>query len=142
MSHTPRLADAASGLDHHITDLGGLISLALALVTVFTTVRAQRSIDRDSQTGLTRDSMLIEVALDIGLVVLTIGVILAAAPLFVGAVQSLSIGHQRGALRTTFAVVWVLLIALAVWQLKILGRTITTTRTVWSKRAPRQKKTD
>ena len=86
--------------------------------------------------------MLIEVALDIGLVVLTIGVILAAAPLFVGTVQSLSIGHQRGALRTTFAVVWVLLIALAVWQLKILGRTITTTRTVWSKRAPRQKKTD
>jgi hypothetical protein len=136
MSPAPALTDQASSLDHHITDLGGLIALALALVTVFTTVRAQRSLDRDSQTGLTRDSMLGQVALDLGLVVLTIGVILAAAPLFVGAVKSLAIGHERGALRLTFAIVWVLLIALAIWQLMILRRTVRTTSKVWTLRAP------
>ncbi len=81
--------------------------------------------------------MFAELVLDVGLVVLTIGVILAATPLFVGAIQHLSIGHQRGALRITFAVVWVLLIALALWQLTIVSSTIKTTSKVWSKRAQR-----
>jgi hypothetical protein len=53
----------------------------------------------------------------------------------VGAVQYLAIGHERGALRLTFAVVWVLLIGLAAWQLTILKSTFTTTKSVWATRA-------
>lgn len=131
----PAKVDPAKALDGHITDLAGLISLALALVTVFTTVRATRATARKRQEGLTRDDMLGELILDIGLLVLTVGVILAATPLFVGAIQHLAIGHQRGALRMTFAVVWVLLIGLAAWQVTILESTVGSTKSVWSIRA-------
>jgi hypothetical protein len=130
----PINTDPTKALDGHITDLGGLISLALVLVTVFTTVRATRAAARKRQEGLTRDDMFGELILDVGLLILTVGVILAATPLFVGASQHLAIGHERGALRLTFAVVWVLLIALAAWQLTILKSTLTTTRSVWATR--------
>ena len=124
-------ADTTKALDQHITDLGGLIALALALVTVFTTVRATRAIERGGKTGLTHEALLGELGLDFGLFALTVGVILAACPLFVGAVQHLAIGHQSGALRITFAVVWVLLVGLAGWQLLILRSTLGTTKKVW-----------
>lgn len=128
-------SDPAQALDRHIADLGGLVSLALALVTVFTTIRASRAVARKRREGLTRDDMYGEFALDSGLLVLTMGVIVAATPLFLGALQYLAIGHERGALRLTFAVVWLLLIALAVWQGAILRSTWSTTRTVWAIRA-------
>jgi hypothetical protein len=76
----PIRVDPTTALDGHITDLGGLIALALALVTVFTTVRATRAAARKRQEGLTRDDMLGELILDIGLLVLTVGVVLAATP--------------------------------------------------------------
>jgi hypothetical protein len=124
--------DAMELLDRQIADLGGLIALALALVTVFTTVRSSRAAARKSRTGLKRDDMVGELILDGLLVALTVGVILAATPLVVGAFEHLAIGHQRGALRLTFAVVWLLLIGLAVWQLTILRATIETACSVWS----------
>ena len=131
MSVLVRSPDPTQALDRHITDLGGLIALALALVTVFTTVRATRAVERRGKTGLTHEALLGELGLDFGLFALTVGVILAASPLFVGAVQHLAIGHQRGALRIMFAVVWVLLIGLAAWQLMILRSTISTAKKVW-----------
>lgn len=124
-----------TSLDKHITDLGGLISLALALVTVFTTVRSTRAAARKGNEGLTRDDMIGELILDALLIVLTVGVILASVPLFVGAVGHLAIGHQSGSLRLTFAIVWVLLIALAAWQATILKSTIKSTKAAWGRRS-------
>jgi hypothetical protein len=126
--------NSLASLDKHITDLGGLISLALALVTVFTTVRSTRAATRKGETGLTRDDMIGELILDSFLIALTAGVILAAAPLFVGAVGHLAIGHQSGSLRLIFAIVWVLLIALAAWQTTILKSTIKSTKKAWGRR--------
>lgn len=119
-------------LDKHITDLGGLIALVLALVTVFTTIRSTRAAARRSQVGLKREAVLGELLLDIGLFVLTLGVIVAASPLFVGSVNHLAFAHQRGVLRSTFALVWILLIPLAAWQLTILRTTGRTTWRVWN----------
>jgi hypothetical protein len=126
--------NSLGSLDKHITDLGGLVSLALALVTVFTSVRSTRAATRKGETGLTRDDMIGEMILDSLLVVLTAGVILASTPLFVGAVGHLAIGHQSGSLRLTFTIIWVLLIALAAWQISILKSTIKSTKKAWGKR--------
>jgi hypothetical protein len=127
-------AHSLASLDKHIADLGGLISLALALVTVFTTVRSTRAATRKAQTGLTRDDMIGEMFLDLLLIVLTVGVILAATPLFAGAVGHLAIGHQKGSLRLTFAIVWLLLLALAAWQATIVRATFKSTKAAWGRR--------
>ena len=134
MNGLVRAVAALTALDGHITDLGGLISLALALVTVFTTVRSTRAAARKHQEGLTRDDMVGELILDVLLIVTTIGMILAAAPLFVGALPHLAIGHRSGSLRLTFALVWLLLLALAAWQSTILRSTFKSTKAVWSRR--------
>lgn len=125
--------NSLASLDKHITDLGGLISLALALVTVFTTVRSARAATRKGEAGLTRDDMIGELILDSLLIALTAGVILAATPLFVGAAGHLAVGHQSGSLRLTFAIVWLLLIALAAWQTTIVKSTIKSTKAAWSR---------
>jgi hypothetical protein len=121
-------------LDSAITDVGSLVGLALALVTVFTTARSTRAAERKRQTGLTRDDLIGELFLDGGLLVLTAGVLLAATPLLVAAVPHLAIGHVRGSLRLLFAVVWVLLLFLVGWQVTIFRATLRSTRLVWRRR--------
>jgi hypothetical protein len=128
-------SDALRTLDGRITDVGSLISLALALVTVFTTVRSARAGQRRKET-LTREDMIGELTLDCLLITLTLGVLLAATPLFLGAVEHLAVGHASGSLRLTFAIVWALLIGLAAWQTTILKSTIKSTKSAWNRRAP------
>jgi hypothetical protein len=111
--------DPAGRLDKQITDLGGLVSLALALVTVFTATRARVAAERQSAEGLKRGPVRGELALDVGLLVLTIGVIIATAPIAFDALGRQEVGHNAGALRLVIVVVWLLLCALAVWQITI-----------------------
>jgi hypothetical protein len=119
-------AAAAQGadLDDSIQNLGGLISLALALVTVFTAQRWQAMRDRRAIEGKTKLRVLQGAAVDLVLLVLTLALTLAATPIVVDAVDELSIGRSRGALRSTFVVVWVLLVGLIVWQVSIAWRTL------------------
>ena len=125
--------DPGARLDKQITDLGGLVSLAMALVTVFTVARSRVAVERQKAEGLKRPQMLGGPALDVGLLILTAGVIVATAPIAFDAVGRQAIGHNAGALRLVIAVVWMLLCALAVWQVAIAGRTLQQSRRVWTR---------
>jgi hypothetical protein len=113
--------------------VGGLVALAMALVTVFTAARSQAAIGRRKAEGLTRADMFGELLLDTGLLVLTVGVIVATAPIVVEALGQLEIGRSAGALRLVIVVVWVLLCALSTWQWSIAVATARQTGRVWKR---------
>jgi hypothetical protein len=120
------VASAASlnALDRHISDLGGLISLGLVLVTVFTAQRWQAMRDRRGIPGRTKQQALEGALVDLGLLLLTSLLAVAAGPLMVDAVRHSDFGHTAGALRSTFVVVWALLIGLVLWQGSIAARSL------------------
>jgi len=118
------LAEAATATDRRITDLGGLISLALALVTVFTAARAQAVSTRAEERAKTKLRILRAAGVDLALLATTTALTLAALPLFLDSVRDLAPVHARGAIRSVFAIVWVLLTGLIGWQLWINWRTL------------------
>ena len=125
----------ASTTDQRITELGGLISLALALVTVFTAQRWQALRDRREVPGKTKLRVLQGSAIDLSLLALTVALTAAAFPLFRDALEDLSWGDSESALRSTFAVIWLLLVGLIVWQVSIAARTVAQVRgRPWRKR--------
>lgn len=124
---------ADARVDRQITDVGGLVALAMALVTVFTAARAQAGIRRRQAEGLTRADMVGELVLDLGLLLLTVGVMVATAPIVLDALGRQEIGRNAGALRLTIVVVWVLLCALSVWQLTIAKGTLAQYGRVWDR---------
>jgi hypothetical protein len=116
-------ATRAAMIDKRITDLGGLISLALALATVFTATRSAALVTRAKEQGKTKWRVMQALALDLLLFAATIALTLAAVPLFLDAARNLDVTDSAGALRSVFAIVWLLLVGLVAWQLGISWRT-------------------
>jgi len=117
------LATSPAGIDKRITDLGGLISLALALATVFTAARSQALQTRAKEQGKTKLRVLRALALDLVLLAAIIALTLAALPLFLDSVRRLDVTDSAGALRSVFVIDWLLLCGLIAWQLGISWRT-------------------
>jgi hypothetical protein len=119
-------ASAASlaALDRQIADLGGLISLGLVLVTVFTAQRWQAMRDRRGIPGRTKQQALEGALVDLVLVLATSLLAVASGPLMFDAARHADFGHTAGALPSTFVVVWALLIGLILWQGSIAARSL------------------
>jgi hypothetical protein len=120
---TAILATGVTVIDKRITDLGGLISLALALATVFTATRSSALMARRNEQGKTKMRVLRALALDLLLLAAIVLLTLAALPLFLDSARHLSVTKSTGALRSVFAIVWLLLVGLVAWQAGISGRT-------------------
>lgn len=110
--------------DQQISDLGSLIALALALVTVFTAQRAQALRERRDIPGKTKLRVFQGSVLDLALFAPTAALTAAALPLARAAVDEGDLFSAEGALRTTFAIVCLLLVGLLAWQLSIGWRTL------------------
>jgi hypothetical protein len=118
------VAPLASATDKRITDLSQLISLALALVTVFTASRASALTQRAAERAKTKLRVLRAAGVDLALLATTLALTLAATPLFLDSVRDLAPLHAAGALRSVFSVVWLLLVGLIAWQSSISWRTL------------------
>lgn len=115
-------------LDDRIRAFGGLVSLLLALITLFT---AQRwTAVKELSTASKRRPLLVAggPVLDGLLLVLTCCLFLAGLPLALDAVDQLDFLRVSGALRSAFAAVWVALVGLMGWQVALLHGSIDAAR--------------
>jgi hypothetical protein len=102
-----------------ITEVSTLIGLLLVLVTLFTSEQA-RAVDaeRRREGGSTRGAGRRITAISLCLAVVTIVAVLSTAPLVWDVIKFLVDGDAEP-VQAVFALVWLLLVPLAFWQLVI-----------------------
>jgi hypothetical protein len=107
-------------LTERIGQASGLIGLLLALVTLFTSEQS-RALDAERRRvgGSTRGARRRIVAICTSLAVLTLAALFALAPLVLDVCRALVEG-EGDPLLIVFALVWLLLVPLVVWQLAIV----------------------
>jgi hypothetical protein len=106
-------------LSGEIGDFGSLVGLLLALTTLLTANRASALAELNKAADLDRGDKWREVVLDAGLALITTLVFLAGLPLAVRAAHGLHPLAHGGQLRSVFVLVWVLLVALVLWQVRL-----------------------
>lgn len=108
-------------LDAAIRNTTSAVSIVLALLVLFTDRRArglegwQREPHRTSR-AVARWA----IALDCALVLATLVLLVSISPLALDAARHLAIGHERGALRGLFVLIWLGLLAVSGLQLWIV----------------------
>lgn len=110
------------GLEDEIRSVATLASVTLALLTLFTTrraehLKAQKADGQIRALTLRRAPALLP---DVALLALTIGALVAMAPLFVDAFAPGELGRRDGALRSMFSLIWAGFLVLAGYQLWLL----------------------
>jgi hypothetical protein len=103
-----------------IGDLGALVGLLLALVTLFTANRATAIRTLKAAPDLTDRERVREIWLNASLAAVTFLVFLAGLPLVVRALNELHPLAHGGPVRSVFILVWLLLIGLIAWQVSLV----------------------
>jgi Zn-dependent protease len=118
-----RQAIGGPSLDDTIKGVASMASISLALLTLFTTRRTEAvARAEENLAAFSREELRGGLVVD-ALLTLVTGIALAAmAPLLVSALDGLQFGHQAGALRTIFVVVWVAFLGLVVYQVRLVVR--------------------
>lgn len=98
-----------------------LIGVLVALVTLFT-LEQQRRLDQERlrEGGASRKELdkVRNLTIGLGLVTgLATGIL---APLFYGALRTFSLGAPTSAVLSVFVLVWLLLVALLIWQISLI----------------------
>ena len=127
MSHG-LIAISRAIIDRRIRDLGDVTSLALALLTVFTGQRWLALRERASDEGISKLEVLGGGAVDFVIFAATLGLAAVALPLVVSAIKTHNFTHSEGVVRSSFLIVWVLVVGLLIWQATILVRTCLQTK--------------
>ncbi len=108
-------------LNDEIGSFGGLVGLALALATLFTSWQASALNRLRGEPTPTRGEAWREVAIDAALATATTLVFLAGLPLWVDSVRELHPLADGGPLRSVFVIVWILLVGLIAWQVALVA---------------------
>jgi hypothetical protein len=112
----------ATTLVEQVRDAANLLGLLLALDTLFTTEQARRLSEQRAREGGARRSVLRGVRLmAIGLAVLTAGSVAILAPLMVGVLGAIG-GDDWEPVLGVFALTYLLLAGLLVWQIQLMVR--------------------
>ncbi len=114
-SHCVQQLAAPDALNDRIRGFAALVGLVLVLVTLFTSQRNSHIQELRGGTPQKRD-WTTEIWLNSVLAVFTVGLFLAGLPLFIDSAEDLHPLRNAGPLRGAFVLVWLLLIALIVWQ--------------------------
>jgi hypothetical protein len=112
----------ATTLVEQVRDAANLLGLLLALDTLFTTEQARRLAEQRAREGGARRHALRGVqATALGLAVLTAGSVAILAPLMVGVVREIGDDEWEPVLGV-FALTYLLLVGLLVWQIQLMVR--------------------
>jgi uncharacterized membrane protein len=106
-------------LADEISSLGSLVGLMLALAALLTANRSNTIAKLDEQANLSAAERRQEVLLDVLLAIATIVTFLGGLPLAVRAVNNLHPLAHEGPIRSVLIMVWVLLIGLVGWQIRL-----------------------
>jgi hypothetical protein len=114
---------AALQLDDIIEGFGGLVGLILALITLFTGARdaAVRGLEEHVLTKKSQEHLQTEARLAWALFAATGLLFLAGLPLWIRTLAHWSWSTDHS-VRWVFAIVWILLVPLAIWQQNIARR--------------------
>jgi hypothetical protein len=112
----------ATTLVEQVRDAANLLGLLLALDTLFTTEQARRLAEQRAREGGARRHALRGVRLAaLGLAVLTAGSVAILAPLMSGVLGAVG-GDDWEPVLGVFALTYLLLVALFVWQIQLVVR--------------------
>ncbi len=112
----------ATTLVAQVRDAANLLGLLLALDTLFTTEQARRLAEQRAREGGARRQALRGVRLTaLGLAVLTAGSVAILAPLMVGVLGAIG-GDDWEPVLGVFALTYLLLVGLFVWQIQLVVR--------------------
>lgn len=106
-------------LNERIGDLAGLVGLILALITLLTANRNSTLTDLRKSASPKVTDALREMLLDASLVLVTSLVFLAGFPLWIDTIKVLHPLSSAGPVRSVFALAWLLLVPLIVWQARL-----------------------
>jgi hypothetical protein len=110
----------APGLDKEIVDYAGVVSLLLVLLTLFTLQRAGAlDVLRRSDDPTMRQAT-IGVSLDVLLSLAYFLLAFSAAPLALEAARHVSVFDANHAVRPAFVLVFLLVVALGLWQVALI----------------------
>ena len=112
----------ATTLVAQVRDAANLLGLLLALDTLFTTEQARRLAEQRAREGGARRQALRGVRLTaLGLAVLTAGSVAILAPLMVGVLGAIG-GDDWEPVLGVFALTYLLLVGLLLWQVQLMVR--------------------
>lgn len=106
-------------LADEISSFGSLVGLMLALAALLTANRASMLARLDKKPKLSADERRREIALDLLLATVTILTFLGGLPLAVRAFHDLHPLAHEGPIRSVLIMVWVLLVGLVGWQIRL-----------------------
>jgi cation transporter-like permease len=106
-------------LPDEISNFGSLVGLMLALATLLTANRASTLVKLGEKPTLSKSERRHEVTLDLLLAAVTILTFLGGLPLTVRAAHGLQPLAHEGPIRSVLVMVWVLLVGLIGWQIKL-----------------------
>jgi hypothetical protein len=131
-------------LNDQLQDFGSLVGLVLALIALFTnaraiTVSARRMNIAEGATppGLSPGRAYVEaVVVDLLLCLVTFGLLLSGVPLAVEAIDPATFLERTGAIRSAFALCWLLVLGLGLWQLVTVKRSFEVAQEIWRRQVP------
>jgi uncharacterized membrane protein len=106
-------------LNERIGDFADLVGLVLVLVTLFTQQRNSRIASLEEGVSEKREWNT-EVALNVVLFLVTLGLFVVGLPIVFECVRSFHPRSDAGPLRGAFVIVWALLVALMIWQISLV----------------------
>jgi hypothetical protein len=109
-------------LDKRITDFATLTGLVLVLLTLFTGQRATTLRELPTNPKAKKVEATQEMVIDAVLALATTLLFLAGLPAFLEAIERFHPLAFSGPLRGAFAITWLLLLGLIVWQLVLFER--------------------